>query len=79
MAAVAVVKAQVQGWEREREAGIALEGERLPGEEDWARREMVQGQQPYPVASLHPRALRHHPGPFRLRERRPSEQRFLLQ
>ena len=79
-AAVAAVEAQVQGWVRERGAGIVLEVERLPGEEDWVRRGMVQSQQPYPVASLlHLRAPRHHLGPLRLRGQRPSEQRFLLQ
>jgi hypothetical protein len=80
MAAVAVVEAQVQGWARERGPGIALEVERLPGEEDWVRQEMVRSQQPCPGANLlHPRVPRHHPGPLQPRGRRPSEQRFLLQ
>ena len=79
-AAVAAVEVQVQGWVRERGGVIALGSERLPGEEDWVRREMGQSQQPYPAASLlHPHAPRHHLGPLRLRVQWPSEQRFLLQ
>jgi hypothetical protein len=77
---VAAVEAQAQGRVREQGAGIVLEAERLPGEVGWVRREMVQSQRPYHVASLlYHRALRRHRGLLRPQSQRPSEQRSLPQ